>query len=104
MGYYTYFKLGISKNQDELIDELRSKNENANDAIDSEGYSNNEAKWYNHEEDLKEFSKDNPGVVFRLEGDGEERDDLWVKYFYGGKVQVAVAAFVFEAFDINKLK
>jgi hypothetical protein len=65
MGYYTCFTLEI-KTADNLgthpddiaiIAKLRETNEMAEYALDETGYSHNDTKWYDHAEQLREFSK-----------------------------------------------
>jgi hypothetical protein len=63
-----------------------------------------EMKWYEHEDDMKNFSKLFPKVLFTLEGTGEEAGDMWVKYFQNGKMQVAKAKIEFEPYDPKKMK
>ena len=64
----------------------------------------NETKWYEHEEDMKRVSKAFPETLFILEGNGEEKGDIWRKYFKNGKVQVSKIVISFDAFDEKKLK
>jgi hypothetical protein len=61
-------------------------------------------KWYDHERDMKSFSKVFPGILFTLHGIGEEPNDQWYKYFKDGKMQIAKAQISFEPFDPKKLK
>ena len=61
-------------------------------------------KWYEHEDEMKAFSKRFPYVVFTLRGEGEEAGDIWVKYFKNGKMQKVEAKIVFAAFDEGQLK
>lgn len=45
-------------------------------------------KWYDHEEDMMRLSREYPDMIFLLEGWGEEPDDVWRKYFKGGKMKI----------------
>ena len=60
-------------------------------------------KWYNHHEDMIKLSKKFPHLLFKLEGEGEESGDIWIKYFLNGKSQTAKAQITFEEFNLGKL-
>jgi len=60
-------------------------------------------KWYKHESDMASFSKKYPESLFVLKGEGEESEDIWIKYFLNGKMQTAEAKITFEEFDESKL-
>ena len=88
MGYYTRYDLRVLKNileeadnSAEVIAELRKENESAEFAIDENGEAQDDCKWYDHEEDLKEFSKKYPEVLSELSGIGEEHEDFWKGVF-----------------------
>lgn len=101
MGYYTRYALKCSDKA--LIKELIKENENAACAFSASGSPCEEIKWYEHEEELREFSKRYPDVLFTLKGEGEEQGDLWIKYFQNGKMQLAAAKIAFARFDKKKL-
>lgn len=63
-----------------------------------------DCKWYDHEDDMRDYSKLYPELVFVLEGKGEDYDDIWIKYFKNGKMQSCYATISFEEFDETKLK
>lgn len=52
---------------------------------------------------MKNLSKKFPSVLFILEGEGEENDDIWKKYFKDGKVQECAAKITFDPYDETKL-
>ena len=43
------------------------------------------AKWYDSDDDMTELSKSFPDCLFRLYGEGEDRDDTWENYYWNGK-------------------
>lgn len=45
-----------------------------------------EIKWYDHEKDMREYSKKHPKVTFILYGVGEEEGDYWKEYHKNGKM------------------
>lgn len=97
MGYYTNYELATSDG------EVMSHIEGI--SIES-GYGNpfdDDCKWYEHEEHMREYSKKHPSVRFTLEGEGEESGDIWVKYFKGGLMQECKARIEFDPFDESKL-
>lgn len=63
-----------------------------------------DAKWYNAQSDMKEFSKNYPNYIFCLYGNGEEEDDIWVHYFKNGKSTGADAEIIYPDYDESKLK
>jgi len=89
----------------EVIKQLRESNEDAGFALDDDGStSGEESKWYEHEEHMRTFSKQHPGILFELHGEGSENGDLWKKYFFDGKCQEAKAEIQIAPFDPKKLK
>ena len=45
-------------------------------------------KWYEHDEEMLKASLEHPGVVFVLDGDGEEPGDIWRTFYRnGGKAE-----------------
>jgi hypothetical protein len=46
--------------------DLRATNEEANYALDENGDTAEECKWYDHEKHLKEFSKKYPKAFFTM--------------------------------------
>lgn len=91
-------------NSMELINLLRAKYEEAAHALNENGSAEESCKWYEHEENLREFSKGYPEAIFKLKGEGEEAGDLWIKYFKNGKMQLAEAKITFEEYNESKLK
>lgn len=65
MGYYTKYTLYVKM---DIFEHLTEENENASYALNTdEG-----VKWYDHERELREFSKKYPDELFVLEGHGEK--------------------------------
>lgn len=89
MGYYTNYKL---TSKPEATDEIRVDLENfidnyqfyfddKNDSI----IPSDEIKWYDHDQDMKLFSKKYPNHIFYLVGIGEDTwHDIWRKTFQNG--------------------
>jgi hypothetical protein len=77
-----------------------------NDVINLLSYDpfGDQCKWYDHEDDMRNVSKNFKDVLFVLTGNGEEAKDMWVKYFLNGKMQVENAVITYGEFDKNKLK
>lgn len=110
MGYYTRYELEIFKcegnNVDEIteqtVDKLDEKNI-INYALDENLCTYDEAKWYDHDEDMRKISSEIRDVVYKLHGEGEENGDVWDKYYLNGKSQHCYATMVIEKFDETQL-
>lgn len=101
MGYYTNYELEIIEGDNNYTDykeEIGKLSEYGRDTFDDS------IKWYDHEKDMKAYSKQHPNTVFRLYGKGEIAGDLWYKFFQNGKMQVSKAVIQFIDFDKNKLE
>lgn len=99
MGYYTSFNLEVigGKSDYDYDQEIQDISEYSYLWEDT-------VKWYNHEYDMRLFSKNHPDVLFILSGKGEEFDDIWKEYHKNGLMQKTYAEMVFEDFDETKLK
>lgn len=105
MGYYTNFRIEvIARDSRDIISALRDYSDNASYALTESGGCSDQLKWYDHEVDMKTFSKRYPDVVFSLYGEGEESGDIWCKYFKNGKYQNAPAKITYDVFDESKLE
>ncbi len=102
MGYYTYYNLSVDK-KPEVIQELREENKEAREAIDPDGNQQEQVKWYDSDDDLREFSKKHPDILFTLNGVGEEDGDKWINYFKDGKMQKTHVIETWEEYDETKL-
>lgn len=65
-----------------------------------------ETKWYNHEKDMLKLSKqpEVKDVLFKVDGDGEEKEDIWVKYFKNGKMVEYRPEVIWPKFSEDDLK
>ena len=62
------------------------------------------AKWYDHDKDMLRLSLLYPNILFELQGDGEESDDMWVTWYKNGKKQHCPAEIIYPPFDESKLR
>ena len=114
MGYYTWYAMNArniktKEEYESLIQTLKDKGiyetentsgvfcastyyEESNEAIFD---TTDECKWYEHTYDMMNISKLFPDVIFRLRGDGEEREDMWYEYYHNGKVEECPATITF---------
>lgn len=105
MSYDTKFSLKISHeflSETEIIKELRESSPAAAFALGESGETADKCSWYNHEDDLRYFSKKYPAVIFVLDGYGDEKD-IWRKYIKDGRVQYVKAEILFPSFDEIRL-
>lgn len=93
----------VNVDEDYILKDLRNSNQEARYALSENGASNNNSKWYECKEDLKEFSKKYPNWLFTLSGEGEQSGDIWKAYFVNGKVQLAKARIVIDEFNPKEL-
>jgi len=111
MGYYTCFSLEVMNADNSalhpestaIIAKLRDANENANYALNEDGTTEMDAKWYDYTDELREFSKLYPDALLVLYGDGENSDDFWYSYFRNGQMQCTPGRIEFDEFDEKKL-
>lgn len=101
MGYYTRYRLMLTP-YDEAAEATVRRIEWEGGPLVRDGFV--EAKWYDHEEDMRRVSAQYPDVLFTLMGEGEDAEDLWAKHFKGGGMQVVKAVVTFEEFDPSKLR
>ena len=104
MGYYTKYDITMypyMNDKDELrvMREIAAKihNEDPSDISDDEAKwcFDEHMKWYDHEKDMLDISKKFPNITFVLEGEGEDHEDMWVKYFNNGEVEECYAEIVY---------
>lgn len=106
MGYYTDYSLEVRgiQNEDEYIalcEEVKNfygLYVNESKPFDTKTYFSTceEAKWYDHETDMRELSRKFPNMTFCLEGDGEDRDDMWREYYHNGDMEYCAAQIVYK--------
>ena len=106
MGYYTHYELVVHSEQDitreteiEINRAIAAKihGEDPSDISDEAALwcLSEELKWYDHESDMLEISKQFPNFIFVLYGEGEEYDDVWCEYFANGECEEVRARIVY---------
>lgn len=111
MGYYTYFEITIPAkfDVDDVIDKLVTLSDYAfektvtNDKIKSFATVDT-CKWYSHESNMIDLSELFPKILFQVDGDGEESDDVWRTYYLNGKSQSVEVKTVYGKLNMKKLK
>ena len=105
LGYYSNYQLLIvHKDSDAIMADFRENNEEARVAMDENGETDTPIKWYDHERQLKEFSKKYPDAMFQLHGEGESGgEDTWQFYFKNGKGYKDFVIMTFPDFDESKM-
>lgn len=121
MGYYTDYTLSVYSTCDyevpagpmkmsdkispimeqSISEEIDKLNVFSDGDIKDSYYTN--AKWYDHEDDMRILSAKFPGFVFWLSGQGESQEDLWQKFFVNGRMQECRAQIIYDDFDPSKL-
>ena len=103
MGYYTKYELDTFNE----IADFESVYNDLMNFLDSDSCGSpfeESCKWYEHEEDMRKFSKKYPKIIFLLKGEGEQSGDIWRKYFKNGKMQECKAKITFDDFNEEKLQ
>jgi hypothetical protein len=106
MGYQTAHTLSV-KHKDEIaiIAEFRKACTDAEYCLTEIGNTNNESSWWNSEDDLKEFSKKYPKVLFIMTGNGSDAGgDYWKLYVKNGKSFKADGEITYPKYNPKKLK
>lgn len=92
MGYETNFNLAvINGDRPSVEDVAKTLNEVMGDPDPDYWKSvlrgDQPCQWYEYTENMVEVSRHYPGVVFSLNGCGEEPGDEWIEYYRDGKFQ-----------------
>ena len=103
MGYVTDYSLELRYFDAADLEAIRLTEMRYGTIAELEAHGFN-AKWYDHEEDMKAISARFPTAVFVLDGFGEEHGDIWRKYFCNGKMQYSKGEIHFENYNPTKLK
>lgn len=61
------------------------------------------AKWYEHDDDMRLLSSRFPDNLFWLCGSGDDLEDMWQKFYVGGRMQEDYARIVYHDFDEDML-
>lgn len=104
MGYYTSHKLEIVGGHMDILEQIIENDPQTFYGLYKDGSPLDSVKWYSHQEDMKQLSKQYPDLVFKLTGEGEETGDMWIEYHKNGKMQDCHAKITFEDYDESKLK
>ncbi len=106
MGYSTRYSLTVesAKSFKKQLAKIIRENENMSYALEEDGSTCQDCKWYDCDEDMLAISKKHPDVLFVLSGEGEESGDLWRTYYKAGKMQHAQAIIAFESYDPEKME
>ena len=94
----------MKEGSDYLIEQFVEENEHAKYALCSNGDCRESCGWYEHEKDMRSFSKKHPKAIFILSGEGKESGDIWKEYYKNGKMQRSKAVITFEEFNPKNLK
>lgn len=78
MGYRTNYSLNWECDEDKTITVASDRYSNADflDTLLRDEFLD-DVKWYEWESDMIALAKENPDVLFILDGDGEESGDIW---------------------------
>lgn len=98
MGYLREFTLETKNDYIENV--VKQEDISAFDfALNIDGSSKGEVKWYSYIEAISELSEKYPEELFTLNVDGENSEDLSRIYFKNGKHYESKAIITFEEFN-----
>lgn len=101
MGYATEYELNV-QNARGIENEIEeSLNEISGYAIELGEVTT--MKWYDHQKDMTQISKNFPDVVFTLDGVGEESGDIWKAMYKNGKSKRVRAEIVIPNISVDDL-
>ena len=104
MGYYTLYTLSVEKGDPSLLESEEFKDIFLKITdYRLESLDNDTLKWYEYDKNMLEISKLYPDTVFRLEGEGEDRDDNWKSYYCNGDSAESRATIVYSLVDISSI-
>ena len=104
MGYYTFYELSVEKGDPSLLESEEFKDIFLKITdYHLESLDNDTLKWHEYDENMLEISKLYPDTVFRLEGEGEDRDDSWKSYYCNGDSAESRATIVYPPVDISSI-
>lgn len=108
MSYITRYNLFVQndKHPDFELFEVWAENNNVNLNISWMEFYHDElvCSWYDHDKDMMNLSLRWKELIFCLKGEGERRNDMWVKYYKDGKTYKTEAKITYEDFNESKLK
>lgn len=104
MGYYTDYHIEVKniRNQHEadaieLLYKEKMEGYKEGDYPDLCFYADS-CKWYFWQKEFEDFSKMFPSVVFDIDGNGEEDDDIWKARVINGQTEFVKGKIVFDEF------
>lgn len=111
MGYYTYYNLDVMNSEKFTPEQLINASKALAKIMDEESYadvdslpvgnpflwlSDDSMKWYEHDDDMIKLSKEFPEMTFRLFGEGEDHEDMWVAYYRDGRASTCYAHIIYD--------
>lgn len=94
MGYYTKYDLTILNDDDYIMDSIIEFGD-----LDLSYHLSDRCKWYDHDTDIINLSLKHKDKVFRLEGRGEDDDDIWVKFYKNGEFRMYQSQIVHKQYS-----
>lgn len=67
-----------------IVDDVLDEGDYYEKPKDAIFYASNESTWDDHDQDMLSISKQFPEMIFKLKGDGQDREDMWETYYHDG--------------------
>ena len=112
MGHYTYYEITVydwnqkqmtDDHHKDLINHIYDLYHEAIEAMDEYGVPVQAVKWYDCYDNIKEFSKRFPWLIFQIDAEGESGDESRA-YIKNGKIQDCNITTLYEKYDESKLQ
>ena len=103
MGYLSDFVINFESGDHKLVEQIAARLSKISGYDWNTNFVHHDIKWYDSRQDMLVLSVEYPDILFSVDRNGEDRDDISKLYFQNGKWQECAAILVFEDYDPLKM-